>query len=780
MSVAQPNVQDMPHAVELAAGLGVGSVHFLWLFTRGKADHSLFVEPGRIEDTFKAAVSAGDEIGVTVDNAEILRSQVFSIPGSRFDLSNAGWESLAVAPDGGVYPSPALIDFEPAACGHLRDGLGHVWRTSPRLEELRRSSLVTDTDRRQRPLRFLVGGEDVDHSFSRGETFTGHDPYVSLYEEIALWLIAREADRFSGDGLPGYRLRMGDYLYECGAEGDGVFFTHSNCVLSLPGKDGYAFARDFYTRAAEEPAEHILNPVAYDTADIAHVPESARVRSYGCGSPVSLADLSPGETVVDLGCGAGMECFIAAEKVGPAGSVVGVDMLEPMLRRAREATEEVASRLGCRNVEFRKGYMEALPLASDSADVIVSNCVVNLCPHKRRVFAEMLRVLKPGGRLVISDVSSDTEIPLAIQYSEKLRGECLGGAFQIERLFELLRDIGFRHATLLNRFPYREAQGHPFQSTTYRAEKPSADARREYIYRGPFAAVVSEEGAVLERGVRVRTACGDGKAPVAQVLALDDEGNAENTEGAPCCCAPTAPQATVRNETKRPVDCMVCGAELRYLQTHNRMQCHYCGETAAANAVCANGHFVCDVCHSQDALAVIERICLRSPERDMTALLKRARRHRAIPVHGPEHHGLVPGVILAAYRSSGGQVTDDAIRTGIERGAMIPGGSCAFMGNCGAATGVAVAFSIILSADPLKAAPRRLMMKLTGRILENLSRFEAARCCQRDCWIALRVAAEISREMLPLPLVADEPLVCDQFSSNRECLGRDCPLWPRS
>ena len=800
MTVCRGNVDEMPSLVRLAQELDARNVHYMWLFRRGKAGREQFAPPERIWPRLREAAEAAAERDVEIDNVEILRSQVFSLPGTRFDLSNAGWQSLAIGPDGRVYPSPALIGDDAAACGHAADALERVRRTSPRLEELRRASLVDSPAYLANPLRFLVGGGDVDHSFAAGRDFTGHDPYVEVQNRLALWLIAREARRFAGGEAPHLRLRMGEYLHECGEDGDGVMFTHSNCVLSLPGRDGHSLVREFYRTAAEEVQEDIVNPVHYVDTDISFVPEAARVRSYGCGSPVADAGLAPGETVVDLGCGAGLECFLAARQVGPDGRVIGVDMLTAMLDRARSASGEVSERLGYANVEFREGLLEALPLPDGTADVVISNCVINLSPHKRQAFAEVFRVLKPGGRLVISDVASQDDIPLAIQYNEKLRGECLGGAFRVDRLLGLLSDVGFRQVTILKRLPYREVRGHLFHSLTYTAARPEAGTR-SVLYRGPFAAVLDEDGRLVRRGEAAELPWRDGEPPTGGVFVLDESGNVTNVEHETTCGCFQAPEAAASSccpstdaaesaggacgcdeqapaAGRHAADCMVCGAPLTYLPNERDEKCHYCGRERPATAVCENGHFVCDACHSEDALTAIRRMLLESDETDMAAMLAGAQRHPAVPMHGPEHHALVPAIIVAAYRNAGGEAGEPELDAALRRGSTLAGGSCAFFGACSGAVGLGIGLAVLLGATPYEGRKRGLLQRATSEALSEIGALDAPRCCQRDCWIALRKAAEISREVLGVRLTADEPLVCTQHRTNRECIGTSCPLWP--
>ena len=151
----------------------------------------------------------------------------------------------------------------------------------------------------------------------------------------------------------------------------------------------------------------LAHRLGYDEAAVAALPDNAVEAFAGVGNPFSLGALKPGERVVDLGSGGGFDCFIALGQIGPNGRVVGVDMTEEMLRRSRAA----ATAIGLHNVEFRQGVIEDLPIEDSSADVVISNGVINLCANKRRVFAEVMRVLKPGGRLQFADIANSKEIP---------------------------------------------------------------------------------------------------------------------------------------------------------------------------------------------------------------------------------------------------------------------------------------------------------------------------------------------------------------------------------
>lgn len=172
---------------------------------------------------------------------------------------------------------------------------------------------------------------------------------------------------------------------------------------------------------------------------LATLPEGESPISYGCGDPITLASLLPGQTVLDLGSGAGLDCFFAAKLVGETGRVIGVDMTPEMLERARSS----AKRMNLTNVEFRHGYIEDLPVKSDTVDVIISNCVINLSPDKSRVFAETFRVLKPGGKLAVSDIVTDGPLPEAVKQSLSAWAGCVAGAVEAEDYIGMMEAVGF-------------------------------------------------------------------------------------------------------------------------------------------------------------------------------------------------------------------------------------------------------------------------------------------------------------------------------------------------
>jgi hypothetical protein len=223
---------------------------------------------------------------------------------------------------------------------------------------------------------------------------------------------------------------------------------------------------------------------------------------------------------------------------------------------------------------------------------------------------------------------------------------------------------------------------------------------------------------------------------------------------------------------------LVCGKALVYLDTNRDLTCHYCGKQASANARCTLGHFVCDACHSASAVDVLKQVCLKSGEADALALMQHIRSHPSFPVHGPEHHAMVPAVILTALRNSGTSVTDEQILTAIERGRTIAGGACAFFGACGAALGAGIAISLVIGATPLDGKKRQFIQQVTRSVLDEIAAYDAARCCQRDAWLAIRALSKLLADKMEITLKATAPIACSQFRENRECIRRQCPLWP--
>lgn len=304
--------------------------------------------------------------------------------------------------------------------------------------------------------------------------------------------------------------------------------------------------RERYGDAAQAAEPALCCPVDYDAKYLKIIPEEIIERDYGCGDPSKY--VSEGETVLDLGSGGGKICYIAAQKVGPEGKVIGVDRNDEMLQLARKYQDDISQKIGCSNVDFRKGsiqdlqlnleefeaYLAANPINTssdwlraeahaeqlrsnsplvedDSVDVVVSNCVLNLVSTKDRqqLFAEIFRVLKRGGRAVISDIVSDEEVPQHLQNDPNLWSGCISGAFVEHDFLKAFEDAGFYGIEILSRQEeaWATVEGIEFRSLTLRAYKgkegPCKDLNQAVIYNGPWSKVVDDDGHTLFRGQRM-------------------------------------------------------------------------------------------------------------------------------------------------------------------------------------------------------------------------------------------------------------------------------------
>lgn len=303
--------------------------------------------------------------------------------------------------------------------------------------------------------------------------------------------------------------------------------------------------KDRYAEGANARQEALCCPVEYDVKYLEVIPREVIERDYGCGDPSRY--VKPGETVLDLGSGTGKICFIASQVVGKDGKVIGVDMTDDMLEVARRNAPVVGERIGYENVEFRKGRIQDLQLdlealeqelkakpisdangylqaeetaaelrlrkplvESDSIDVVVSNCVLNLVSKSNRhqMFEEIHRVLKRGGRAVISDIVCDEDVPLELQNDPELWSGCISGAFREDEFLQAFEDAGFYGVRILklDTDPWQTVKGIEFRSMTIEAYKGKEgvclERNQAVIYKGPFKKVLDDDGHPMERGKR--------------------------------------------------------------------------------------------------------------------------------------------------------------------------------------------------------------------------------------------------------------------------------------
>ncbi|MBI4545080.1 MAG: methyltransferase domain-containing protein [Gemmatimonadetes bacterium] len=641
--IGPENEADVPGVTRLIASLGVANHHLLWTHRRGRAaDNGMVLSTERVLAVVREVARVAEEVGIEVDNLASWRLRLDAPPGTRYDLSNAGYESLCIAYDGVAYPSAATAGERGLSCGSIEESsLAQIWEHSPVLAMLRGLTAEEKEKCRSCYLKGQCGGGDLEHSYyytlsrppdpaayppprprtnggdgaARAESlpdagadahahagnvgvataaaplvaletrararlglvrrgngaggngagalerarraFLGLDPYCELHQGV--WW--DEAFRLAREGRAALNTRsafpgpavfrgMGEKAGACAepAQADAgelpVRTQHSTCVLSFDLDRARQAVRRFYSQAAQQPQAELCCPTAYPAGDTAHIPVEVLERFYGCGSPVALAGVQPGETYLDLGAGGGIDCFIAARKVGPAGQVIGVDMTDAMLDVARRNAPLVAERLGYDVVSFRKGYLEEIPVEEGLVDVLTSNCVINLSPDKKRVFAEMWRVLKDRGRIVVSDIIAGEEVPPAMRADDRLWGECISGALTADEFLGLLEQAGFYGLEVLSNQFWKQVHGYRFSSITVRGYRYAKQAGCVYIgqqaiYRGPFQAVLDEEGHLFPRNQPVEV-CTDTAAkleapPYAGLFTVTDPTRPESEAFAACC-----------------------------------------------------------------------------------------------------------------------------------------------------------------------------------------------------------------------------------------------------
>jgi SAM-dependent methyltransferase len=223
------------------------------------------------------------------------------------------------------------------------------------------------------------------------------------------------------------------------------------------------FVADSYAKAVSKPSSGsccgpaptsvVTQLAGYTREELDSLPDEAVTKAFGCGNPLAFSEVKEGDVVLDLGSGAGIDVLLAAKKVGPAGRAIGIDMTPEMLAKARE---NIAAS-GMSNVEVREGIIEELPVESESVDWVISNCVINLSPEKSRVFAEITRVLKPGGRMLVSDMVVE-ELPAAIRENQALYSSCVAGAISEDQYLAGLRDAGLVDVGVRERLVYEESR----------------------------------------------------------------------------------------------------------------------------------------------------------------------------------------------------------------------------------------------------------------------------------------------------------------------------------
>lgn len=566
-AVTHSNINDLKKLPGLAAHLGAKSVHLMWLHKRGRIletdEGNTFPSNVELLSLARHIKHSCDSLNIVFDNYESIKQRVNGHPFVKYDLGNLCWESLCLYIDGFLYPSAAMAGEPRLRLGDAcKQSLRSLWLDNPMAQTFRATTVAEKESLKEHPFRFLTGGGDLEHGY-----FFGDDPYHELYVEImkdAMTDLALQKKKVfntkSGFNPPIIYHAMGEDSVTCSEDAQDwltegklptVKLLHSNCVLSFDVEKPYRIVQQFYGKAAVEPQKELCCPIKYDGNEVGHIPQEVIERFYGCGSPIAQAQVQPGETVLDLGSGAGIDCFIAAKKVGPEGKVIGIDMTNEMLAVAQTYKTTVAQNIGFDIVEFKKGFLENIPVENKSVDLVTSNCVINLSPDKKKVFAEIWRILKDNGRLVVADIVADQPVPLNLQAHKDLWGECVSGSLPEDEFISELEKAGFYGLSVLKKTFWKEVEGYKFYSVTIRGFKfekkmGCSFLGQKAIYLGPYKAVIDEEGHLFPRNELVEictdTAVKLKNAPYACQFSILEPGGAvaeSATQSQEASCCPT-------------------------------------------------------------------------------------------------------------------------------------------------------------------------------------------------------------------------------------------------
>jgi MoaA/NifB/PqqE/SkfB family radical SAM enzyme/SAM-dependent methyltransferase len=496
MCVETDNMDELPQVVEIAAQAGAGNVHCLWFFAGSLGNVFELADPQDLFDRLVPAYRRARELGITIDNVEQIHRQVFGPCGMICDGTNSGWQALTVGPDGELYPSPALVGVKKLKT-HLDDDLASAWRQSEVLEKLRQST-VAGLDA---PMLMMLGGGDPDHSYMRSGEFVGFDPYWSLYEKIALWLIAEKAKERPANGSPALRLKMGEVIAH-GEFHHGISLRSNKRLFTVVRNDETVFVHELYSDASREQPEVAFHSVLLPESWVSHIPPEYRVRSYSFASPALAIEIAPGRRVLEIGSDAGLDCLIVSKFLGPEGSVVGLESQDVLLDHARLGARIVAENLGYANVDFIKhNFAESLPAENESVDIVIVNCSIDKTDDKRRFFEEIFRVLRSEGRLIIFDTACDEQNDFSVCTENDLCSRYVLRSLTSRDLLGLLEESGFVCPSITQWGADRLSSAFSFYRFGLDIRKSTGDGSRvSVMYRGPFASVVTSRGTLLTPG----------------------------------------------------------------------------------------------------------------------------------------------------------------------------------------------------------------------------------------------------------------------------------------
>lgn len=500
----EKNIEDISRFL---SKLGLKEHNILWMHAKGRgADNlnELYVPPDKITRAMKKLRRAYKDQKIILDNAESLKVRARAKRGRKNDLCNNCYKKVCVNSDGHVYPCASFNGDRQFDAGSVREkSLKDIWLNSNVMARCRENSVQKKTECSLCYLKYFCGGGCTSHSYYASEFDNGRgsikaqDPYCSTYKSLfedILWELASEGvlpQNGYGYSAPlvlnamdaklpshlGSGIKTIDSNFEVGC-------YHCSCVLSVDIEDEDAVCKPEvkghvtktvkkkFTEAAKTPEKNYYCPTGYDPKDLEHIPDEVLRVSYGCGNPAALGNIRKGETVLDLGSGGGIDCFIAAKKLGRNGKIIGVDMTDEMVEAATRNAQKVAEVLGYNVVEFRKGNIMALPAEDNSVDLVISNCVINLTEDKTQVLEEIFRILKPGGRFIISDIVSSKPVPGYMKRDKELWSACISGALTDRRFQEIAENAGFPDVESSRNYLYKKVDYLDFYSVTLKSTKP--------------------------------------------------------------------------------------------------------------------------------------------------------------------------------------------------------------------------------------------------------------------------------------------------------------------
>ncbi len=470
-TATRKNIDDIPRLSDMLFEKDVRTHHILWVHERGRAaENPVSVGTEKLVDLMKNL----KEKDIKVDNWESSKARVYGKRGTKVDGCHAGFSSLSVDSNGDIYPCPSLNGDPEFLMGNIEEDLENVWLNSKKAKQFRDVSVIHIEGCKTCEFRFFCGGGCRCQAYFASEkpNILAKDPYCEVIKEMLVDSMMSFVSP-NGENRPemlGHMHKTSCSCDPCSTEDStDVSLFHCTCVLDVAAHK-QVVAR--YGTAANEPESELCCPTGYTEIDLENIPKDTISISYGCGNPTAFAVLKEGGSVLDIGSGGGLDCFIAAKTVGSTGRVIGVDMTDEMLAKANTNREKMAKLLGYDVVEFRKGFAEDLPAENSSIDLVMSNCVINLSPDKNRVFREIYRVLKKGGIFSISDIVSEREVPQEMKDDETLWSGCISGALTKDEYLGAIKEAGFIDVVVEKSYQWKVVGGIGFYSVTVKGRRP--------------------------------------------------------------------------------------------------------------------------------------------------------------------------------------------------------------------------------------------------------------------------------------------------------------------